>query len=132
MTSNSESLYFPLKVNVEISVTYLSQEVNVKSKKNKITFFIVANINIFFLNCKIFMLMNLDIDFLMEFMKKNTRPISKKDLGEQDSSPEGETSSGGQGRAIKKWETVEAISKNPADLRSNIDLMTRVCESFTG
>lgn len=61
--------------------------------------------------------MNLDIDFLMEFMKKNTRPISKKDLGEQDSSPEGETSSGGQGRAIKKWET--GITRGKANQIAN-------------
>jgi hypothetical protein len=50
------------------------------------------------------MLMNLDIDFLMELMRKNSFGTFPKDLGEQEA-PVGDTSSAPSGKAIKKWET---------------------------
>lgn len=48
--------------------------------------------------------MNLDIDFLIQFMKKHTMGNPRKDLEEQDA---GGTESGGgkTGKAVKKWES---------------------------
>lgn len=52
------------------------------------------------------MLMNLDVDFLIEFMRKHMTPRKRKNLGEQDEAP---PSDGGgspkSGKAVKKWET---------------------------
>ena len=52
------------------------------------------------------MLMNLDIDFLIEFMRKNTFPIQKTDLDEQETPPASDSPAGSSPqKAVKKWES---------------------------
>jgi hypothetical protein len=81
-----------------------------------IIFFIIANILHFLTKTKIFIHMILDIDFIIEFLKKNTTLSKKTEIDEQ----EGEAapapaaapsapSSGGEspksGKSPKKWES---------------------------
>lgn len=59
--------------------------------------------------------MNLDIDFLIQFMRKNTIS-NKKDLGEQEAAG-GESGGGKTGKAVKKWES--GITKGKANQTAN-------------
>lgn len=52
--------------------------------------------------------MNLDVDFLISFYKKNSLRTSKKELPEQDA---GGGSSGGSGKTPKKWESGRKFGK---------------------
>ena len=71
--------------------------------------------------------MNLDIDFLINFFEKNTKPRGKKELDEQDAPASDSTSapSGGSGKTPKKWET--GATHGPANpLQSNrLDYMVK-------
>ena len=51
--------------------------------------------------------MNLDIDFLISFYKKNTSKTNKKEVSEQDAG----TSTGGSGKTPKKWESGRKFGK---------------------
>lgn len=52
--------------------------------------------------------MNLDIDFLISFYKKNTSKTTKKEVSEQDA---GGSTSGGSGKTPKKWESGRKFGK---------------------
>ena len=58
--------------------------------------------------------MNLDVDFLISFFKKNTKSSDKEEFTEQDtaasSAPAG-GSTGGSGKTPKKWESGRKFGK---------------------
>ena len=53
--------------------------------------------------------MNLDIDFLISFFKKNTKLIEKNEFNEQETSAGAST--GGGGKTPKKWESGRKFGK---------------------
>lgn len=56
--------------------------------------------------------MNLDIDFLMELMRKNMFGELSKELGEQETQGGTETGGGAQSaKAVKKWESGRTLGK---------------------
>ena len=56
--------------------------------------------------------MNLDVEFLISFFKKNTKSSDKEEFNEQDSAPAGtSTPSGGTGKTPKKWESGRKFGK---------------------
>jgi hypothetical protein len=86
------------------------QEINIKM----IIFFIMANILHFLTKTKIFIHMILDIDFIIEFLKKNTFLSKKTEIDEQGgeapaastpSPSSGAQSSAPSGKSPKKWES---------------------------
>ena len=56
--------------------------------------------------------MNLDIDFLMELMRKNSFGTFSKDLGEQEAPAGGDSTGAPSGKALKKWESGLARGKS--------------------
>jgi hypothetical protein len=63
--------------------------------------------------------MNLDIDFLINFFEKFTKPESKGEIGEQDApsaSAPSSPSSGGSGRAVPKWADNYNIKRGKANM----------------
>jgi hypothetical protein len=57
--------------------------------------------------------MNLDIDYLIHFFKKNTTTEPKQEFSEQDAA----APSGGGGKAMPKWaDTVGGPARGPANM----------------
>jgi hypothetical protein len=71
-------------------------------------------ISILFDKNKIFITMNLDVDFLIGFLTKNADTISKEEVGEQDSSPAPAPSTGGGG-SVPKWEDSYPLKRGKAN-----------------
>ena len=55
--------------------------------------------------------MILDVDFLIQFFKKNTRPTEKGEFGEQEAAP----ASGGGGK-VPKWADTYPIKRGKANM----------------
>lgn len=55
--------------------------------------------------------MILDVDFLIQFFKKNTRPTEKGEFGEQEAAP----ASGGGGK-VPKWSDTYPIKRGKANM----------------
>jgi hypothetical protein len=66
--------------------------------------------------------MNLDIDFLINFFEKYTKPEGKSEMGEQDvAAPAASTSStpssgGGGGKSMPKWEDSYTTKRGKANM----------------
>lgn len=57
--------------------------------------------------------MNLDIDFLIDFFKKNSKEITKSEFTEQDTASGGAGSGGGSGKKPRAW--ASNASRGPAN-----------------
>ena len=49
--------------------------------------------------------MILDVDYIIEFLRKNTIVDNKQEIDEQGAEPSSDSPAGGSGKSPKKWET---------------------------
>ena len=69
----------------------------------------------FFNKSKIFIRMNLDVDFLIGFFNKHTTDNNKKEMGEQDAAPSAAPSTGGGGGSVPKWADTYTLTRGKAN-----------------
>jgi hypothetical protein len=68
---------------------------------------------IFFQKQKYLLIMNLNVDDLISFYKKNAKSVDKEEFTEQDTAPSG----GGSGKAMPTWAgTVGGPARGPANM----------------
>lgn len=60
--------------------------------------------------------MNLEVDFLIDFFKKNSELKSKGEIGEQETAGGSSAPSGGSGKAVPKWADLYPIKRGKANM----------------